>query len=119
MYLKETRFVPEVSEVMAPIAAVCNLIGSALLWKEIGKFKKRFCSVTLSLLSVLNAELKITLMKCVYLASLFPAPRKPQLLMFQKLATSHDEQPQSTFPEGREFNTLFHIKSSFSNSLKF
>lgn len=84
-----------------------------------GNVRKDFALLTLSLLSVLNAELKITLMKCVYLASLFPAPQKPQLLMFQKLATSHDEQPQSTFPEGREFNTLFHIKSSFSNSLKF
>lgn len=57
-------------------------------------------------------------MKCIYLAPP-PNPTKPQPLMVLKLATFHDEQPQSTFPEGREFNALLQIKSSLSRSLKF
>lgn len=119
VYLKETRFAPEVSVVTAPVAAVCNLIVSALLWKEIGKFKKRFCYVNFISPFSLECWVKNNSHEVCIFSFLFPAPQKPQLLMFQKLATSHDEQPQSTFPEGREFNTLFHIKSSFSNSLKF
>lgn len=83
--LKETRFAPEVSVVTAPIAAVCNLIVSALLWKEIGKFKKRFCSVNFISPFSLECWVKNNSHEVCIFSFLFPAPQKPQLWCFRSL----------------------------------